>query len=94
MVEVLGVKADLARRMPRPLPALGGHNQNRDLHPFLVNHAIACSRKCVVVRRSISADGNQGSQRHPRGSEMYAGIAVECGFRGVVKMLSCVATWR
>lgn len=51
-VEVLGVKADLARRMPRPLPALGGHNQGRDLHPFSVNHAATYSRKCVVVRRN------------------------------------------
>ena len=50
IVEVLGVKADPARRMPRPLPALGGHYQGRDLHPFSVNHAVGCSRKCVVVR--------------------------------------------
>jgi len=53
MVYVLGVKASLARRMPRPLPALGGHNQGRDLHPFSVNHAVPYSRKCVVVRRNI-----------------------------------------
>ena len=53
MVYVLGVKAGLARRMPRPLPALGGHNQGRDLHPFSVNHAVPYSRKCVVVRRNI-----------------------------------------
>lgn len=45
------MKADPARRMSRPLAALGGHNQSRHLHPFLVNHAARWSRKCVVVRR-------------------------------------------
>ena len=46
-----GVKADPARRMSRPLAALGGHNQSRHLHPFSVNHAVWWSCKSVVVRR-------------------------------------------
>lgn len=46
-----GVKADPARRMSRPLAALGGHNQSRHLHPFSVNHAVRWSCKSVVVRR-------------------------------------------
>lgn len=43
------MKADLARRMSRPLAALGGHNQSRHLHPFSVNHVEECARKCVVI---------------------------------------------
>ena len=44
------MKADPARRMSRPLAALGGHNQSRHLHPFLINHAVRWSCKSVVVR--------------------------------------------
>lgn len=44
------MKADPARRMSRPLAALGGHNQSRHLHPFSVNHAVRWSCKSVVVR--------------------------------------------
>ncbi len=84
------MKADLARRMPRPLPALGGHYQGRDLHPFSVNHAAAYSRKCVVVRRNVSeAEGEETRQAH--GPSMipttYGGIAVGFDVEDLIKLL-------
>ena len=57
----LRVKADLARRMSRPLAALGGHNQSRHLHPFSVNHVEECARKCVVI---LSVFGVAGENEH------------------------------
>ncbi|GMV50727.1 MAG: hypothetical protein DYH04_15750 [Nitrospira sp. NTP2] len=45
------MKADLARRMSRPLAALGGHSQSRHLHPLTVNHEQDEPHKSVIVRR-------------------------------------------
>lgn len=61
----LGVKADLARRMSRPLAALGGHNQSRHLHPLSVNHVEECACKCVIILIASSVTGAYGIPARP-----------------------------